>query len=58
MAVGRPGRPSQTNDTEWARKTYKFKKSTLRKLKIMQATKHEHVDLSVLIDRALRAYLK
>jgi hypothetical protein len=54
----KPGRPSGIkNKDQWARKTYMFNKNTLKKLKIHQA-KTEEGDLSIIIDKALKAYLK
>ena len=55
----RPGRPSQiANKDEWFRKTYMFNKKTLKKLKVHQVMQDEPDDLSILIDKALKEYLK
>lgn len=53
------GRPTSIKDpANWSRKTYKFRKTTLRKLKIHQVMLDKHQDLSVIIDLALKEYLK
>lgn len=55
----KPGRPSSIKDNEnWERKTYRFRKTTLKKLKIHQIMQDDKIDLSVLIDKALKEYLK
>lgn len=57
----RPGRPSslpkESETDQWPRKTYRFNKSTLKRLKIHQASLDDHKDLSILINEALNHWL-
>lgn len=57
----RPGRPSslpkESQSNEWPRKTYRFHKQTLKKLKMYQARLDEHQDLSIIINEALSDWL-
>ena len=57
----RPGRPSslpnESESNDWPRKTYRFQKNTLKRLKIHQAGLDDHQDLSILINEALKHWL-
>lgn len=57
----KPGRPSslpkESESNEWPRKTYRFNKETLKKLKIYQASLDSHQDLSIIINDALSEWL-
>lgn len=58
----KPGRPSSLpsikESDEWPRKTYRFNKYTIKKLKGYQNSLDESKDLSILIDEALKMYLE